>query len=41
MVTKFLGEFTALCACHKHEQSRSQSSSGISDVTSPVKTREL
>ena len=29
------------CAFHKHEQPRSQSSSGISDVTSPVKTREV
>ena len=29
------------CAFHKHAQPRFQSSSGISDVTFPVKTREL
>ena len=29
------------CAFHKHEQPRCQSSSEISDVTSPVKTREV
>ena len=41
MVAKFLGEFKVYCAFHKHAQPRSQSSSGISDVTFPVKTREL